>query len=206
MRKVVSLLLVIAMCIVPLFAQGNSESNAGSKLVIRYADVQAENDTETMAARKFAALVDEKSEGKIEVQVFPNGQLGDMKDIIEAVQMGAIEMARNNPAWLADAGAQKMNVFSLPFIFDDLEHANKVIASDIGTELLEDIQKSGLKMIGLGYYEPSLRYFFFKDKEVRNLNDIKGLKLRLPTNEKNTAMGEAFGASATPLAYNEKYS
>ena len=206
MKKVVTLLLIAVICIAPLLAQGDSESISEKKLTIRYADVQAENDTETMAARKFAELVDEKSNGRIEVQVFPNGQLGDMKDIIEAVQMGAIEMARNNPAWLADAGARKMNVFSLPFVFDDLEHANRVIASDIGTELLEDIQKSGLQMIGLGYYEPSLRYFFFRNKEVRNLNDIKGLKLRVPTNEMNTAMVEAFGASATPIAYNELYS
>jgi len=61
-------------------------------------------------------------------------------------------------------------------------------------------------MIGLGYYEPSLRYFFFRNKEVRNLADIKGLKLRVPTNEMNTAMVQAFGASATPIAYNELYS
>src|SRR5690554_1338051 len=129
-----------------------------------------------------------------------------MKDIIESVQMGAIEMARNNPAWLADAGAKRLNLFSLPFIFDNLEHAKKVIASEVGDELLADIQRDGLKMIGLGYLEPSLRYFFFRNKEVRNLKDIKGLKLRVPTNEMNTAMVEAFGASATPIAYNELYS
>ena len=202
MKKFVVLIMMFLLVLATATAQGESEK----KITIRYADVQAENDTETLAARKFAELVGEKSNGRIEIKVFPNGQLGDMKDIIEAVQMGAIEMARNNPAWLADAGAKRLNVFSLPFIFDNLEHANRVIASDIGAELLGDIQKDGLKMVGLGYFEPSLRYFFFRNKEVKNLADIKGLKLRVPTNEMNTAMVEAFGASATPIAYNELYS
>jgi len=205
MKKMLIVFLVLIVATGTLFAQGGSETSA-KKIVIRYADVQAENDTETLAARKFAELVGQKSGGRIEVQVFPNGQLGDMKDIIQSVQMGAIEMCRNNPAWLADAGAKRLNVFSLPFIFDNLEHANRVIDSSIGTELLADIKSSGLQMIGLGYYEPSLRYFFFRNKEVRNLADIKGLKLRVPTNEMNTAMVQAFGASATPIAYNELYS
>ena len=205
MKRFLVVLLVLLTLVSFVFAQGE-KGKAEKKLIIRYADVQAENDTETMAARKFAELVAQKSNGRIEVQVFPNGQLGDMKDIIESVQMGAIEMARNNPAWLADAGAKRLNLFSLPFIFDNLEHAKKVIASEVGDELLADIQRDGLKMIGLGYLEPSLRYFFFRNKEVRNLKDIKGLKLRVPTNEINTAMVEAFGASATPIAYNELYS
>jgi tripartite ATP-independent transporter DctP family solute receptor len=196
-------------CFIPvvLYAgAGNETQGSGKKMTIRYADVQAENDTETLAARKFAELVGQKTNGRIEIKVFPNGQLGDMKDIIQSVQMGAIEICRNNPSWLADAGAKQLNIFSLPFVFDNLEHANRVIDGKIGTDLLNDIQKNGLKMIGLGYLEPSLRYFFFKNKEVTSLKDIRGLKLRVPTNEMNTAMVEAFGASATPIAYNELYS
>lgn len=182
-----------------------SQSAGTKKIVIRYADVQAENDTETMAARKFAELVSQKSNGRIEVKVFPAGQLGDMKEIMQSVQTGTIEMCRNNPGWIADAGVKRFGVLSLPFIFDNLEHANKVIDGAIGKELLGEIQKSGLGMVGLGYLEPSLRYFFFKNKEVKKLSDLKGMKLRVPTNEMNAAMVNAFGASATPIAYNELY-
>ena len=187
-------------------AQGSSGASSAKEITIRYADVQAERDTETMAARKFAELIKEKSNGRIEVQVFYGGQLGDMKDNLQSVQMGSIEMCRTNPAWLADSGAKTMSVLSLPFIFDNIEHANKVIEGEIGQEMLDDIQKNIVGVIGLGYLEPSLRYFFFRNREVKSLSDMKGLKLRVPTNEMNTAMVEAFGASATPIAYNELYS
>lgn len=196
------LFLFLALVVVSTMFSQNADAK---KLVIRYADVQAENDTETMAARKFAELVAKKSGGRIEVKVFPAGQLGDMKDIMQSVQTGTIEMCRNNPGWIADAGVKRFGVLSLPFIFDNLEHANKVIDGPIGKELLGEIEKSGLGMIGLGYLEPSLRYFFFKNKEVKKLSDMKGMKLRVPTTEINAAMVNAFGASATPIAYNELY-
>jgi len=202
---VLSILIMASVFIGVVGAQGSSESSSAEKITIRYADVQAEGDTETMAARKFAELVKEKSNGRIEVQVFPGGQLGDMKHNLQSVQMGSVEMTRTNPGWLADAGVKKMLVISLPFIFDNLEHANKVIEGEIGQELLGDIQKN-LSMIGLGYLQPSLRNFFFRSKEVKSLSDIRGLKLRVPTNEMAVAMVNALGASATPIAYNELYS
>ncbi len=196
------LFLFLALVVISSMFSQNADAK---KIVIRYADVQAENDTETLAARKFAELVAKKSNGRIEVKVFPAGQLGDMKDIMQSVQTGTIEMCRNNPGWIADAGVKRFGVLSLPFIFDNLEHANKVIDGPIGKELLGEIEKSGLGMIGLGYLEPSLRYFFFKNKEVKKLSDMKGMKLRVPTTEINAAMVNAFGASATPIAYNELY-
>lgn len=194
----------ICLAVALLFAVAAAAVSA--EITIRYADVQAEHDTETMAAHEFSRLVKEKSGGRIDVQVFPNGQLGDMKDIVQSVQMGAIEMCRNNPGWLADAGAARMNIFSLPYLFRDMEHANKVIDGEIGAMLLDDIQANGLNMVAIGYLEPSIRYFFFTKKPVSTLADLKGLKIRVPTNALNTAMIEAFGASATPIAYNELYS
>ncbi|HWR10697.1 MAG TPA: TRAP transporter substrate-binding protein [Rectinemataceae bacterium] len=201
MKRKVVVVLVAVLMIVAFTAQAVAQKT----ITIRYADVQAENDTETLAARKFAELVAKKSNGRIEVKVFPAGQLGDMKDIMQSVQTGTIEMCRNNPGWIADAGVKRFGVLSLPFIFDSLEHADKVIEGPIGKELLAEIEKSGLGMVGLGYFEPSLRYFFFKNKEVKKLSDMKGMKLRVPTTEINAAMVNAFGASATPIAYNELY-
>lgn len=200
MKKFGAILLVV-FAVALLFGQAGGQE----KITIRYADVQAENDTETMAARKFAELVGEKSNGRIEVKVFPAGQLGDMKDNLQSVQTGTIEMCRSNPGWIADAGVNRFNVLVLPFIFDNLEHANKVIDGPIGKELLGEIEKSGLGMVGLGYFEPSVRHFFFRNKEVKKLSDIKGMKLRVPTTEINAEMVKAFGASATPIAYNELY-
>ena len=179
---------------------------SAADIVIKLADVQAENDVETQFEYKFAELVAEKSEGRIEVQVFPAGQMGEMADILTSVQSGAIQMTRTNPSWLADAGVGSINILSLPFIFNDLESANKVLESEIGLQMLEEIAEKGTQVVGLGYLEPSGRYFFFKEKEVSNLDEIRGMKIRVQTNDLATKMVSSLGASATPISYNELYS
>lgn len=179
---------------------------SGEKITIRLADVQAENDVETQCEYKFAELVSEKSGGRIEVQVYPAGQMGEMADILSSVQMGSLEMCRTNPSWLADAGAESLNLLSLPFVFKDLENANKVLEGKVGDQMLQEVIDKGLQVRSLCWLEPSGRYFFFKSREVSNLDEIKGLKIRVPTNSLATAMIESLGASATPISYNELYS
>lgn len=176
------------------------------KISIRYADVQAENDSETLFARKFAELVSNKSGGRISVEVYPNGSMGEMADILNSVQMGALEMCRTNPSWLADAGAPAMNLLSLPFVFEDIDHANRVLDGEIGGSILQELTDNGLGVKGLGYLQPSGRYFFFTNKKVASLSDIAGLKIRVPTNSLATSMVDNLGASATPISYNELYS
>ena len=168
--------------------------------------MQAENDVETQFEYKFAELVNEKSDGRIEVQVYPAGQMGEMTDILTAVQSGSMQMTRTNPSWLADAGVSSMNLLALPFVFDDLDSANKVLDSDVGQKILNQVEESDTMVKALGYLEPSGRYFFFKNKKVANLKDIAGLKIRVQTNDLATKMVSSLGASATPISYNELYS
>ena len=73
------------------------------------------NDVETQFEHKFAELVNEKSDGRIEVQVYPAGQMGEMTDILTAVQSGSMQMTRTNPSWLADAGVSSMNLLASSF-------------------------------------------------------------------------------------------
>lgn len=187
-------------------AQQTTAASTGEKVVIKLADVQAENDVETLFEYKFAELVSEKSNGRIEVQVYPAGQMGEMADILTSVQMGSIQMTRTNPSWLADAGVGSINILSLPFIFKDLDHANQVLESEVGDKMLQEIEDKDIQVKGLGYLEPSGRYFFFKTKEVSSLDDIKNLKIRVQTNSLATSMVEHLGASATPISYSELYS
>lgn len=183
-----------------------AEASSGEEIVLRLADVQAENDVETQFEYKFAELVSEKSGGRIKVEVYPAGQLGEMADILNSVQMGALEMCRTNPSWLADLGAESMNLLSLPFIFEDLESANRVLDGEVGDKMLQELTDKSLGVHGLGYLQPSSRYFFFVDDEVSSLADMNNLKIRVPTNSLATTMVEKLGASATPISYNELYS
>ena len=201
MKKGLALLTTLGLAIT-----GSTTNVFAADVVIKLADVQAENDVETQFEYKFAELVNEKSDGRIEVQVYPAGQMGEMTDILTAVQSGSMQMTRTNPSWLADAGVSSMNLLALPFVFDDLDSANKVLDSDVGQKILNQVEESDTMVKALGYLEPSGRYFFFKNKRVANLKDIAGLKIRVQTNDLATKMVSSLGASATPISYNELYS
>ncbi|MCI2056930.1 MAG: TRAP transporter substrate-binding protein [Oscillibacter sp.] len=221
MKKILSLMMAAAMALslaacgasstgsssaTSASGSGSSSKSSGEKITIRYADVQAENDVETLFANKFSEIVAEKSDGRIDVQVYPSGQMGEMTDIFNSVQMGSIEMCRTNPSWLADAGAASMNLLSLPFVYKDVDHMNTILDGDIGSQMLQELTDKNIGVHGLGFLQASGRYFFFKGKEVASLNDVKGLKIRVPTNSLSTKMVEDLGASATPISYNELYS
>lgn len=201
MKKGLALLTTLGLAIT-----GCKTNVFAADVVIKLADVQAENDVETQFEYKFAELVNEKSDGRIEVQVYPAGQMGEMTDILTEVQSGSMQMTRTNPSWLADAGVSSMNLLALPFVFDDLDSANKVLDSDVGQKILNQVEESDTMVKALGYLEPSGRYFFFKNKKVANLKDIAGLKIRVQTNDLATKMVSSLGASATPISYNELYS
>lgn len=201
MKKGLALLTTLGLAIT-----GCTTNVFAADVVIKLADVQAENDVETQFEYKFAELVNEKSDGRIEVQVYPAGQMGEMTDILTAVQSGSMQMTRTNPSWLADAGVSSMNLLALPFVFDDLDSANKVLDSDVGQKIFNQVEESDTMVKALGYLEPSGRYFFFKNKKVANLKDIAGLKIRVQTNDLATKMVSSLGASATPISYNELYS
>ena len=108
-----------------------------------------------------------KDDGRIEVQVYPAGQMGEMTDILYGSTVWIYADDQTNPSWLADAGVSSMNLLALPFVFDDLDSANKVLDSDVGQKILNQVEESDTMVKALGYLEPSGRYFFFKIKKLR---------------------------------------
>lgn len=203
-RKVISLTLFLVMVSVLMFTSiGFGKAN---KIVLRYAEVNPESDPITMAARKFSEIVKKESNGRIEIRVFSGGQLGDQKNQIQACQMGAVDIVRTQPVYLADIGVKKLNVYSLPYLFRDADHAWKVLTGSIGQKLLNDIESANVHLVGIGYYATSPRHFFFRNKKVTKLSDLKGLKLRVQTGKMYMDLVEAFGASPTPISFSELYS
>ncbi|MDF0725956.1 TRAP transporter substrate-binding protein [Cytobacillus sp. S13-E01] len=183
-----------------------AEEEKKEKIVLKFGELNPDTHIVTMSIREFGRILDEKTDGRITVEVFPSGQLGDQQTMIQSLQMGALDLYRTNPSYLADLGMAKMNVLHLPFLFRDTDHAWNVIDSDIGQEFLDVINDSDRKMIGLGYLAESPRNFFFRDKVVTKVEDMKGLKIRVPPSQMYLDIVEAFGASPTPIAYSELYS
>lgn len=207
-KKLISALVISCLAGSLLAGCGSDKKEADSqkKMVLKYGELNPEGHPMALAANELAKIVKEKSNGRIEIQVYPSGQLGDEKTEIQGVQMGAIDLTRANTISLGDYGVKKMNLFGLPFVFKDRDHIWKVLDSDIGKDMLDSVQQSGAKMVGIGWMEEGARSFFFRDKAVKNIADLKGLKIRVPQTQIMMDTVAAFGASPTPISYSELYS
>ena len=108
----------------------------------------------------------EKSGGKIDLQIFPSGQLGSERETVEQVQLGSLEMVKASCAQV-ESFIPEMGVFSVPYIFSDREHYWKVLNGLVGKELLLKGEEVGLR--GLCYYDAGSRSFYTKDKEINSM-------------------------------------
>lgn len=181
-----------------------SRPQASDTIVLRLAETQTETYPATMGAVEFARLVNERSGGRIKIEVFPGGQLGgDEQAVIEQVQFGAIDLTRVNLAPMTEF-APVLNLFQMPFLFENAEHMHKVIDSDLGVKMLSSVEESNF--IGLGLYEAGTRNFYNSVRPITKLEDMKGLKLRTPQSQLVIDMVEALGAVPTPMAFGEVYS
>jgi len=190
--------------------QQAATSNAGTDdkdgkkptYTFRLAETHAPDYPTTLGDKRFAELVKEKSDGRIQIDVFPSAQLGEEKAVVEQVQLGAIDFTRVSSGILGGFN-KDFGVFSLPYIFDSQEHMWNYLNGENGQSLLTSLEAS--KMKGLAYMDPGSRSFYTKD-EVKSLADLKGKKIRVIQNEVNVEIMDALGINATPMAYGEVYS
>lgn len=186
--------------------QTEKPSQEIGKMTLRFGTSSAETSAVVDAMKLFKKTVEEKSGNQMKVEIHSGSTLGDVKQMMQNTQLGAIEMCMTAPANLADNGVKSFQVLNLPYIFDGFEHSWKVLDGEIGQELLGDISEQGLKLVGIGYYKDGARNFFTSKTPVRTLEDMKGLKIRVQPNEIDTEMALALGASPTPISFSELYS
>ena len=204
MKKTLTFLMIlIAATSMMLFANGESEAQAAGPMVLRYADNQPYDYPTTEAARFFAQLVEERTDGRIKIEVYHGGQLGDEKAVIEQLQFGAVDFARVSLSPLAEF-EKSLNVLQLPYLYKSYEQMWKVLDGKIGQDFLASVQPQGL--IGLAWYDGGARNFYNSKRVVDELSDLKGLKIRVQENNLMMDMVAALGAKATPMPYGEVYS
>lgn len=180
----------------------DGKKSEGPKYTFRLSDTHPPDYPTVVGDLKFAELVNEKSGGRIKIEVFPSSQLGEEKAVIEQVQLGAIEFTRVSTGALGGFNKQ-YEVFSLPYIFDNDEHMWKFLEGEDGKKLLDSLESSRMK--GLAYYSSGARSFY-SNKPVTSIADLKGQKIRVIQNKVNIDLMEALGANATPMPYGEVFS
>lgn len=184
---------------------GGNDTQGGSKpqYVFNYAENQPEDYPTTQGAYKFAELVKEKTEGRIEIKVHAGGVLGDEKTVIEQLQFGGVDFTRVSLSPLAEF-VPKLNVLQMPYLYTGSEHMWEVLNGEIGQDFMNSF--AGSNMIALSWYDAGARNFYNSVRPVKTLEDMKGLKIRVQESELMMGMVEALGANPTPMAYAEVYS
>lgn len=149
-----------------------------------------------------AERLTEKSGGKMRIDIYPSGQLGAERELIELLQIGSLAITKVSTSPL-ESFVPEMKVFSIPYVFRSEEHLWKVLQSDIGKEILLAGQKFFLR--GLCYYDAGSRSFYTKDVPIHSPDDLNGLKIRVMKSQTAVKMVQALGGSATPIAFGELY-
>ena len=203
MKKVFVLLLALTAIMIPAFAQGGSEKG---QTVLTLSEVHAEGYPTTLADYEFARLVEERTEGRIKIEVYSGGTLyGEETGSIEALQIGDLAFARVSASPVASY-VPALNIIQLPYLYRDGEHMWQVLNGPIGQDMLNEIQASGSGLVGLCYYDAGSRNFYTKTP-VNSVEDMAGLKIRLQNNAMMVEMTNLLGANGvTGIGPNDVYS
>lgn len=154
------------------------------------------------AMEYLAKRVAEKSDGQLEISVYPSQQLGTERECLELLQIGSLAMTKVSSSVL-EGFAPTFKVFSLPYIFRNDEHKFTFFESELGKELLRSPEKYWLR--GLCYYDAGSRSFYTKDTPIRTPDDLEGLKIRVQESPTSVKLVNTLGASATPISWGELY-
>ncbi len=146
--------------------------------------------------------LEEKSEGKLQIKIFPDGQLGTEREVLELLQIGSVALTKVSAASMSNF-APEYQVTSIPYLFRDRKHLFSTLEGPVGKKLLESGSEYLLR--GLCFYDAGARSFYAKKKPVENPTDLKGMKIRTMNDQMSVDMVNTLGGSATPMAYGELY-
>jgi tripartite ATP-independent transporter DctP family solute receptor len=179
-----------------------SAANA-CEITLRSSDTHPEGYPTVVAVEKMGEMLEERSDGRICVEVFHSAQLGEEKDTIEQTQLGVIDLNRVSLGPFNNI-IEETKVFSLPYIFRGTDHMHAVVDGEVGEKILNEFQNH--QLVGLAYYDGGSRSFYNSQKPITSIEDMEGLKFRVMQSDVFVDMVDALGANATPLPYGEVYS
>jgi TRAP-type transport system periplasmic protein len=190
-----------ALALAALFAAAAAPAPAiAADYTLKWA-VVTRGDMQEKFGRKLAEVLPAATNGRVEVQVFPGGQLGSPAAMVEGLQLGTVE-GYENPADFFTGVDSRYGIFSIPFLFKDTTQANKVLADpEFNDYVLNMAAAKGLVGVNLAVAAESL--YFGAKKPLRTLDDFKGLKLRVNATPAERARMAALGATAVPMGLPE---
>ncbi len=180
----------------------SDEATAENPMVLTLAHGLSETHTVHIAMTQFAEEVKEKTNGRIIINIFPNGQLGSETENLEQLQAGVIAMTKVSAPGLATYN-EAYNAFGLPYLFDDEQDFYDVMDSQEMRDFFLSTEDDGF--VVLTYYTSGARSFYTKDKAIREPSDLKGLKIRVQDMKTQTDMVSALGGTPVAMSYGDVY-
>ncbi len=176
--------------------------NAAAPINIKFSHVVAPDTPKGLAAQKFKALAEKLSNGRVQVQIYPNSQLYKDKEEIEALQLGAVQMLAPSLSKFGPLGTREFEAFDLPYIFPDKAALYRVMDGPVGKGLLAKLESKGIH--GVAFWDNGYKQIH-SNKPVKTVADLKGLKLRIQSSKVLDAQMRALGVSPQVLAFGEIY-
>lgn len=154
------------------------------------------------AMLKMGERLQQLSGGTMAIELYPSGQLGSERELIELLQIGSLAMTKVSASPL-EGFVPTMKLFNIPYLFRDQEHFFKVLDSDIGHDILASLKPA--QLLGLGYYDAGSRSFYTTKKPVVTPADLASVKIRVQESQAAMAMIRALGGNPTPISWGELY-
>jgi len=175
-------------------------ASAKHPISLRFSHVVAEETPKGLAARRFKDLLEQRSAGRIGVQVFPNAQLYGDHDEMQALQLGAVDLVAPSLSKFGRIGLPEFELFDLPFLFDDLAAVRRITLGALGQRLLKGLERQGL--VGLGFFDNGFKQMS-ANRPLLLPKDFVGLRMRVQASQVIAAQMRALGATPVTLAFSE---
>ena len=176
------------------------------KTVFKASDVHAEGYPTVQAVENMGKKLEAATGGRLSIQMYASMQLGGEKEAIEQAQVGALQLARVSVGALGPV-VDDLNVFNLPFLFRNTAHMDEVIDGPIGQELLDRVTDNpNTHLVGLAFMDAGARNLYDTKKPIKDIADVKGLKVRVMGNPMFVDMMNALGGNGVAMGYDQVFS
>ncbi|MFC6219710.1 DctP family TRAP transporter solute-binding subunit [Pelomonas aquatica] len=192
-----SLALGLTCALAPILSQAQS-----APIVIKFSHVAAVDTPKGQGAERFKKLAEERTKGRVKVEVYPNSQLYKDKEELEALQLGSVQMLAPSVSKFGPFGVKEFEVFDLPFVTPDQASYLKAVGGDFGAAMLKKLDVKGVH--GLAFWDAGFRVIT-ANKPLRKPEDFKGLKIRINSSKVIDAQMRALGVMPQTIAFSEVY-
>jgi C4-dicarboxylate-binding protein DctP len=188
--------------VVALAALLSIGASAQQPIVIKFSHVVALDTPKGKAAERFKQLAEERTKGRVKVEVYPNSTLFKDGEEMEALQLGSVQMLAPSVAKFGPLGVREFEVFDLPYIFDNYDELHKVTSGPVGKLLFKKLESKGIT--GLAFWDNGFKDFS-ANKSIKVPADYKGLKMRIQSSKVLGDEIKALGAIPQVMAFSEVY-